>query len=90
MHLNIVFLRPKNWSRLKPYYSSTIATIKALFLWVECTIGILADFRPNHLFSEGTKAPFPNDHFDNPESGHPRLSSRGWLQCNTMESNGNQ
>ena len=33
MPLKIVFLRPQNWSRLKPYYSSTMTTVKALVLW---------------------------------------------------------
>ena len=28
MPLNVVFLRPQNWSRLKPYYSSTITAVK--------------------------------------------------------------
>ena len=28
MPLNVVFLRPQNWSRLKPYYESTITAIK--------------------------------------------------------------
>ena len=28
MPLNTVFLRPQNWSRLKPYYSSTITAVK--------------------------------------------------------------
>ena len=28
MPLKIVFLRPQNWSRLKPYYSSTITAVK--------------------------------------------------------------
>ena len=28
MPLNIVFLRPQNWSQLKPYYYSTIAAVK--------------------------------------------------------------
>ena len=28
MPLNIVLLRPQNWSRLKPYYKSTITAVK--------------------------------------------------------------
>ena len=28
MPLKIVFSRPQNWSRLKPYYSSTITAVK--------------------------------------------------------------
>ena len=31
MFLKIVFLRPQNWSRLRPYYKSTIAAVKAYF-----------------------------------------------------------
>ena len=28
MPLDIVFRRPQNWSRLKPYYESTITAVK--------------------------------------------------------------
>ena len=28
MPLKILFLRPQNWSRLKPYYQSTITAVK--------------------------------------------------------------
>ena len=30
MPLKIVFLRPQNWSQLKPYYYSTITAVKGL------------------------------------------------------------
>ena len=30
MPLNIVFLRPQNWSRLKPYCYSTITAVKVI------------------------------------------------------------
>ena len=42
MPLKIVLLRPQNWSRLKPYYSSIITAVK-VFLALEIAIsGALA------------------------------------------------
>ena len=35
MPLKIAFLRPPNWSRLKPYYQSTITAVKGLREFVE-------------------------------------------------------
>ena len=41
-----------------------------LFLWVECTIRVFANFRQNHLFSAGDiNTVFQNDRYDNPEIG---------------------
>ena len=31
MPLKLVFSKPQNWSRLKPFYSSTIIAVKILF-----------------------------------------------------------
>ena len=51
-----------------------------LFLWVECNIGIFADFRQNHLFSVGDKNPvFQNDRFDNPDFVPTSLRKSGTL-----------
>ena len=39
-----------------------------MFLWAECNIRIVADFRQNDLFSAGDKTTVSqNDRFDNPE-----------------------
>ena len=40
MPLRIVFLRPQNWSQLKPYYESTITAVKA-----DCSRDVLETFR---------------------------------------------
>ena len=63
MPLNIVFLKPQNWSRLKPYYYSTITAVKGVVLIrgcfpkshlvvfvVPCTNGLYIVFR-RWLFS---------------------------------------
>ena len=43
MPLNIVLLRPQNWSRLKPYYESTITSVKV-------NIKIWQDVIHDHIF----------------------------------------
>ena len=43
MPLNIVFSRPQNWSRLKPYYSSTITTSKDMKIQVKIPSKILGN-----------------------------------------------
>ena len=58
MPLNVVFLRPQNWSRLKPYYQSTTTAVKvkmALTLspgrWAETTpkVGVLPEPLTMHI-----------------------------------------
>ena len=51
MPLNIVFLRPQNWSRLKPYYYSTTTAVKVFYF--PANFFVFSGFGPLSILCQG-------------------------------------